>query len=274
MPPVDQSPGVEPGPSSPGSMIVTFAGLYLRKAGGWIAVADLIKLLEVAGQSAAAVRQALVRLKSRGFLAAERQAGRAGYRLTERGLADLAVGDGRIFRYGESDESDGWVLAVFSVPEQARPERHRLRTQLAWLGFGTVSAGVWIAPATLATRAQQHIADCGLGAYVTWFSGRALRPDIDHWWDLDALGSLYRTFLRHWESAAEADDDADPDDLAMARYLTLVDEWRQFPRIDPGLPAALLPPHWPGRRAFEVFVRLQAVWSGPAERFALGQVGG
>lgn len=54
----------EPAVASPGSLIITFAGLHLRRIGGWIAVADLLALLEGAGQPAASTRQALVRLKS------------------------------------------------------------------------------------------------------------------------------------------------------------------------------------------------------------------
>lgn len=137
--------------ASPGSLIVTFAGRYLRRIGGWIAVADLISLLATTGQRPAATRAALVRLKSRGFVASETRVGRAGYRLTEHGLEDLAVGDARIFRYGEAGLTDDWVLAVFSVPDEARAERHQLRQQLVWQGFSSVGSGVCIAPATLAT---------------------------------------------------------------------------------------------------------------------------
>ncbi len=283
----DSPAGTGPSGPSPGSLIVTFAGLYLRELGGWIAVADLIKLLVVAGQAPPAVRQALVRLKSRGFLTADRQAGRAGYRLTQDGLADLAIGDGRIFRYGEADESHGWVLAVFSVPEHNRSERHRLRTQLTWLGFGTVGPGVWVAPATLADRAQSHIRDCGLDEYVTWFTGQAMKPDVERWWDLDALTGLYEGFLDRWQPAVERRDSTGRDAAeptgpgvagltgqAMASYLSLVDSWRQFPRVDPGLPATLLPAKWPGRRAFGVFSALHARWSADAERFVRAQLSG
>ena len=262
------------GVSNPGSLIVTFAGLYVRDFGGWIAVSDLIRLLELAGQPATAVRQALVRLKSRGFFSGERRNERAGYRLTEAGLAELAVGDARIFRYGEATESDGWVLAVFSVPEDARSERHRLRRELAWLGFGTVSAGVWIAPATLADRTQMHLRRCGLDAYVTWFTGRALEPEVGRWWDLGGLARLYLEFLGRWESISASTAPLPSGERAMVDYLALVDGWRQFPRIDPGLPAGLLPPDWPGRRAFRAFGRLQDRWSTPAWDFVQDQLGG
>src|SRR5664279_4786930 len=81
-------PGPPGPPGSPGSLIVSFAGSYLREIGGWIAVADLIKCLQAVELTAPSVRQALVRLKSRGFLAAERRSGEAGYLLTRAGVDD------------------------------------------------------------------------------------------------------------------------------------------------------------------------------------------
>lgn len=259
--------------STPGSMIVTFAGLHLREIGGWVAVADLITLLGLTGQQPTAVRQALVRLKSRGHLASQKRDGRAGYALTEAGLADLALGDARIFRYGEAGESDGWVLALFSVPEHARAQRHRLRSNLSWLGFGTVSPGARIAPAALAGRAAALLETAGLAEYVTWFTAQTVgAADVAAWWDLAALRNLYQEFLLRWEPRAVASGAPAPDaadDACFAQYVALVDDWRQFPRIDPGLPASLLPAGWQGRRAFEVFSALRDRWSEPGRRFVL-----
>ena len=39
-----------------------------------------------------------------------------------------------------------WLLLVLRVPEQRRELRHRLTTQLAWAGFGSLGGGLWITP--------------------------------------------------------------------------------------------------------------------------------
>jgi len=263
--------GGEAASSSPGSLIVTFAGLYLREAANWIAVADLVALLGIAGQAETAVRQALVRLKSRQFLQSQTRHGRAGYALTDTGLNDLLIGDARIFRFGEAPESSGWVLAVFSVPEQARSERHRLRSHLSWMGFGTVSAGVWIAPATLAAAAQSLIESDGLAGYVTWFTGHSIgAAEVSAWWDLGALRLLYDEFLQRWQPVARPVVHTPKNGAsAFADYLQLVDSWRQFPRIDPGLPAALLPANWQGRTAFDTFTQLRSRWATTGHSFVM-----
>ena len=245
---------------SPGSMIVSFAGSFLRQIGGEIAVADLIRCLAGVGVGDAATRQALSRLKARGFLAPVRVGGRAGYRLTEAGLADLRSGDRRIFHRPAARADDGWVLAVFSVPESERAQRHRLRSELSWLGFGTVAAGVWAAPRPLAEPTRATLTAAGLDRYVTWFEARHLSPvDVGQWWDLPALRTAYDGFL-----AAHRDDLAATDltdEAAFARYLRVIDAWRVFPRIDPGLPAALLPRDWPAADAWATFSGLHDRWA-------------
>lgn len=245
---------------SPGSLIVSFAGSYLRELGGWIAVADLIRCLEGVRLSDPSVRQALVRLKSRGFLAAVRRSGVAGYQLTEEGLNDLVTGDRRIFRHPETTVEQGWVLAVFSVPEADRNLRHRLRTELSWLGFGTVSPGVWIAPRPLAEPTRNLLQVAGLDGYVTWFGAHHLTDiDVATWWDLPALSEQYAAFLADHQGALAHPEV--PDDQAFAGYLRLIDQWRLFPRLDPGLPAPLLPPEWPAGAAWEVFRTLHDRWA-------------
>jgi phenylacetic acid degradation operon negative regulatory protein len=89
---------------------------------------------------------------------------------------------------------------VFSVPENERSRRHTLRSRLAWLGFGTVSAGVWIAPGQLADETQDVLSNYGLAPYVTLFRADYLafgdvREQVGPWWDLARLEELYQAFI-------------------------------------------------------------------------------
>lgn len=266
-------------PGSPGSFIVTFTGLHLRRLGGWIAVADLLRALAAVDLPGTSVRQALTRLKARGFLAAEKHGTSAGYALTELGRRDLATGDRRIFTAPERDPADGWALAVFSVPESDRDRRHRLRSLLSASGFGAVANGVWIAPRPLAAPTRAELAAGDLDRYVTWFAvqddapsaGAAPLPppgpqDVARWWDLPGLAALYRSFLATWGDvdAAAVLHGGGPA-AAFAQDLLLVDAWRVFPRTDPGLPPHLLPDDWPGTAARATFARLRGTWADPAQ---------
>src|SRR4051812_17418653 len=82
----------------PRSLLMTFFGAFLRRLGGWIAVADLVALMGDLGLDEQAVRSAVSRLKRRGIVAPERRGGAAGDRLTTRGEASLEAGGAARFR--------------------------------------------------------------------------------------------------------------------------------------------------------------------------------
>ena len=259
----------EPGASDgltaqPRALIVTIYGLYARDTGGWFSIAALIRLMAELGVEEPAVRSAISRLKLRGLLESRRVGGAAGYGLSAGGRKILADGDRRIFRPPRASADDGWLLAVFSVPEHERARRHALRSRLAWLGFGTVSAGVWIAPAHLADETRDVLATDDLTTYVSLFTAGYLafgdvRAKIGQWWDLARLEQLYQAFidsaapvLVRWQPA-----DGDPGQ-AFADYVRVLTAWRRLPFLDPGLPPELLPADWHAARAAELFGRLHA----------------
>jgi phenylacetic acid degradation operon negative regulatory protein len=268
-------------------LIVTIYGLYAREVGGWLSVASLIRLMAAAGADEPAVRSSISRLKQRGILEPVRAGGAAGYALSGAGIEILAEGDRRIFERPRALLADGWLLAVFSVPEQERRRRHALRSRLAWLGFGTVSAGVWIAPGHLAAQTSDVLRRHGLSGYVNLFRADYLafgevRELIGQWWDLERLAREYQAFLAEaapvlarWEpdgTGPGAGDQVQRDQRAFADYVQMLTAWRRLPFLDPGLPAELLPGHWPGLAAAEAFAALRARLAGPARAHVLAVI--
>ena len=65
-----------------------------------------------------------------------------------------------------------------------------------------------------------------------------------------------------------------PDEQAFAGYLRLIDDWRLFPRLDPGLPESLLPADWPAREAWELFRTLHERWAAAGLRHVRSVVAG
>jgi phenylacetic acid degradation operon negative regulatory protein len=231
---------------------MTFFGAFLRRLGGWIAVADLIALMAELDLDEQAVRSAVSRLKRRGVIESERRDGAAGYRLTARGEAILRAGDARIYKRAAGD--DGWLLVVFSVPESQRAIRHRLRSGLAGLGLGLVAPAVWIAPAHLREEVEQLVTDLGVER-VDLFDAQPL-GDPSRYWDFDALTAEYERYLAEWESRPVE---------GFADYIRHLDAWRRIPFHDPGLPTPA------GERAWRVFAELDtrlapAAWDRVAAR--------
>src|SRR3954468_16056435 len=177
---------------------MTFFGAFLRRLGGWIAVADLITLMAELELDAQSVRSSVSRLKRRGVIASERRDGAAGYRLTGRGEAILRAGDARIFARAQAP---GWLLVVFSIPEAQRALRHRLRAGLAGLGLGIVAPAVWIAPAQLEAEGAALGGQLALEHRVELFAAQARGGDPAHWWDLERIAAEYRRYVARWEPA-------------------------------------------------------------------------
>ncbi|MGW0732695.1 PaaX family transcriptional regulator [Streptomyces sp. NPDC002851] len=263
---------------TPRSLIVTYYGAYGRRTAGAVPVAELIRLLGPVGVDAPSVRSSVSRLKRRGLLLPERTAeGAAGYVLSAEARQLLDDGDRRIYLTEEPKLEDGWVLAVFSVPEPERSKRHVLRSRLAGLGFGTAAPGVWIAPARLYEETRHTLDRLQLSPYVDLFRGEHLgftptAEAVARWWDLTAIAERHEEFraahepvLHAWESRGDAT--ADPE-AAYRDYLLALDSWRRLPYIDPGLPAELLPEDWPGERSAAVFEALDARLREAGGRFA------
>ncbi|MFG2225067.1 PaaX family transcriptional regulator C-terminal domain-containing protein [Streptomyces sp. NPDC048644] len=256
---------------TPRQLIVTVYGLYSRRQGGWLSVAALIGLLAGLGVDGQAVRSAVHRLKRHGVLDATRHDGAAGYELSEAGLTILREGDERIFRRTRATLTDGWLLAVFSVPESERNKRHQLRSQLTRLGFGTVSAGVWIAPAHLHDATAAMLRRLDLTAYADllrcdYLAFGDLSEKVRQWWDFAQLEPLYADFIADHGPVLEHLGSRTPVDgpEAFTTYVQALTDWRRLPYLDPGLPAELLPADWVGIRAADLFFALHDALEAPA----------
>ncbi|GAA2775103.1 PaaX family transcriptional regulator C-terminal domain-containing protein [Saccharopolyspora taberi] len=251
--------------AQPRQLIVTVYGLYARETGGWLSVAALVRLLSDLGVEEPAVRSSISRLKRRGILVASRSGGAAGYELSEQALEILREGDERIFSRERATPADGWLLAVFSVPESQRQKRHVLRTQLSRLGFGTVAPGVWIAPAHLRGAVVNALRRFELDSYAELFHAEhvafgELRTKVGQWWDLEQLQRLYGEFvglhepvLKRWRRRRSRHERE-----AFLDYVRVLTDWRRLPYLDPGLPAELLPAEWNGAVAADLFFTLKS----------------
>ncbi|GAA1346027.1 PaaX family transcriptional regulator C-terminal domain-containing protein [Arthrobacter roseus] len=268
-------------------LIVTLFGLYCRNPGNSLPVASLVSLLGDLGYDAPGVRSAVSRLKAKGVLRSTRVEGIAAYKLSESQQTVFAEGDQRIFAEQREDGDHDWLLALFSVPEAQRHLRHRLRTILAALGFGTVTPGVWIASSGIVDRARASLAAHELDQFVEFFRGDYLfdgdvRAKVATWWNLEAIDELIGEFLEVYSGAdtawaqrlggdpevreSTADEEACRD--AFRYYVPMLTLWRRLPYRDPNLPLDYLPEWWREPEARRVFGRTYQIIAPLAERHA------
>lgn len=257
------------------SLIFDVYGAYVRDLGGWISIADLVALLGQLGTEEAQVRSSVSRFAAQGLLSRHRNAGQVGYELTEQAWQILAEGDDRIFKRLEPAAlADGWVLVTFSVPEEIRAARHRLRSRLARLGFGNLGSGLWIAPQRVMDRTVDMVTELGLAHHVDVFEAhhRAFGEPAElvrRCWDIPAIAGAYREFVADCRPVLTRIDDRPAGDHpvdAFVNYTTALHRWRKLPYVDPGLPSDLLPDDWEGAEAGLLFAELRARLEPAAKR--------
>jgi phenylacetic acid degradation operon negative regulatory protein len=250
------------------SLLLTVLGEYVapRRASTW--TGTLVEALGTLGVREKAARQVLLRSATDGWLVGERHGRRVRFELSPEIHDLLAEGAGRIYSFGAGrvDWDGRWLVVVASVPEEQRHLRHKLRTGLAWAGFGPLGQGVWVCPdAGREEEARRVVESLGPSVQATSFVGRHAQVGdesalVARAWNLSDLERRYDSFLAEFGRARPAGDE----DVFRAQT-RLVHEWRRFLFLDPGLPDTLLPSTWPGRRARELFLRRHDEWASGAQ---------
>jgi phenylacetic acid degradation operon negative regulatory protein len=241
-------------------LLFTVLGEFVLPTGGSAWTSAFIEVFARLGVEEKAIRQALARTATDGWIKPERHGRRTRWRLTPAGDRLLTEGSERIYAFtGIRRGWDGsWLLVLARVPEGDRPARHRLRTRLSWAGLGTPAPGVWITTYTERTGEveevlrQAGIVDRQIFA-ATHRGGGELATLVSQAWDLPAIEQRYEEFLAEFAPSSAKDP--------LIRLIDLVHAWRRFPSLDPGLPAQLLPARWSGARAARLFAARHAKWS-------------
>jgi phenylacetic acid degradation operon negative regulatory protein len=225
-------------------------------------VAGLVRLLAPAGIAAPAVRTAISRMVSQGWLEPVTVGGARGYAATEQAIRRLDAARQRVYRRTAREWDHTWQLVFVEAPVD-RAARGRVHKELSFLGYAEMSECVWVSPFV---RPELEGALQRAGARATTAVARDFSPAgaPAEAWDLDHLAAAYSA----WHASAETEIERhlrshdDPDEAAFAARFHLVHEWRKFLFVDPGLPDDLLPADWPGRTASAFFTdcadRLQA----------------
>jgi len=249
--------------------MLTFLGEYLLGRSLCVYSRSIIDVLARVGVSEQATRSTLTRMVNADLLRRQRRGQRMYFGLTERSTQVLEDGQRRLRDTGPVNHTwDGfWTLLGFSLPGSWQRERHDLRSQLTWAGFGPLQGGLWIAAS--ARNVDQIVASLGPQAHVRVFHARTshltdVNDMIRDTYDLDGLAARYQEFRERWEPAAST-----PATDPLAAKLRLVTDWLQLIRRDPRLPVQHLPAWWPAITAQDLFHRLDAQLLEPARAAAI-----
>jgi phenylacetic acid degradation operon negative regulatory protein len=248
--------------ASPQHLIVTLLGDYWLGRTEHLPSASLVALAGEFEITSTSARAALSRLARRGLLESSKVGRRTYYGLTRRAESVLEDGAHRIVSLGLTHGPwDGsWVVVIFSVPEGQRDLRHLLRTRLRWLGFAPLYDRVWVSPRARVEEAATLLEELGIETstvFVSTVASVSEGGDPLRAWDLAALQASYEAFIDQFAPMLDRVRSGDVGSAeALVARTQVMDVWRQFPNLDPGLPDDALPAGWPRRAASEIFSRV------------------
>lgn len=235
------------------SVIVTVFGDAVLPRGGTISLQALQEIMARFGVEPGAVRTALSRLASEGWVIRQRRGRLSHYSLDVQGRRSFDEATQRIYASGPVEWDGRWTVAIPVVPEE-----NGAAAALEAAGFVSRS-GTWLRPEVTGARPMPEDID----HFLIIKDQPGIAPsDAYKLWDVENVADAVADFLeslRPLEALLDRGEEPAPLDAIALRTL-LIHQWRRIVLRAPALPIDLLPPSWPaleGRmRLKEVYARL------------------
>lgn len=258
-----------------GSLIVTVFGDAIAPRGGTVWIGSLIRVLSDFGISERLVRTSVFRLTRDDWLEVDQVGRRSYYSLSSDGVEEFKQATVRIYGDPRQSWEGGWCLALLAGLDGEQKEA--IRKELAWLGFGAISANLLAHPKPALNELESVLRDAGLDDQVVLMRGTTLdrkqddtmRALVHRRWNLDEIDQRYGAFLEQFRPvfrAARRTKQADPR-LAFQIRTLLIQEYRHILLRDPLLPAELLPTAWNGTAAYQLCRNLYGAVYAAADAF-------
>lgn len=249
------------------SLLLTMLGALVLPHQQPVWTASLLYVMTGLGLEEQTARQAIARAADAGLIVNEKHGRAVRWIVTDAAKAEIV----EVTERAESliNPPQRWdgrclVLAV-TIPQHLRTVRKRLYRSLYWQGFGNPAPGLWASPhADRVEELRKAIHELGLDDHTITFIGNTLGVGLSdaeivaRAWDLDQMSARYEKLIETYQYV-----EPQPGDDLLLTHLSLLNEYREFPAMDPQLPEDLLA-NWVGRRATELFVSLNQRWSGAA----------
>lgn len=268
--------------SSSRDLLLTLFGEHLSHRSDPVWVGSLVRLLAPLGVSDGAVRTALSRMTSEGWMVSSREGRHAFYRLTPSGREEVASRDRRrTYRGSWKEPWDGrWTLVHYSIGGERPGLRERLRRRLRRLGFGSAGGGVWLSPHPMVELVRELASGHEVEDQLQVFRAEYRGPDgadglLDRCWELPELNEAYEEFIdrrleQYHRCRRDLAEGALPGESAYVLHLELMLEFADFPLADPVLPPALQPETWGGECAEVLFDTMREMLVTPASDYVDG----
>ena len=253
-------------PVSGTSLISSFYGDALAHRGGEISIASLTALFEGLGFGERFIRTSLFRLHKEEWLEVTRLGRRSFYRLSEKGARITRRAEHKIYCTEQPAWDGKWLLLLSEGLE--RKTLLDVKKQLIWQGFGVLAPSLMASPSQNLAEVQALLFEAGVAENVICFeatsplalSRAALRARVEECWQLTEKNQRLESFIETFRPLQRLLKEAKDEELTAERcfhlQLLVVDCYRRITLRDPMLPQELLPSHWSGQTARQLFTNI------------------
>jgi len=247
------------------SYIVTVFGDVLSQHDDWLWLGSLIEALKPLGYSERLIRTSVFRLVQDDWLQVKKVGRKSFYAFTTSAKLHYEKAARRIYAGTQDNWHGNWLLVLPSfVSEQAMPA---FRRQLHWLGFSSLSSGVFAHPCIDQTSLEETLKELKLTDSVVVFScktiddssANVLKVLVQKQWHISELADQYQQLLTSYQALQdkiiakaknqgkyqEPSSTITEQQCFLLRTL-LIHEYRRVLLKDHELPKQMLPEQWQG----------------------------
>ena len=243
----------------PQHLLLTLLGDFWTGRREPLPSAAVVAWLSVFDVNEAGARAAIGRLAKRGNLDVVREGRNTSYRVADRLVELLPYGSlhTQSFGYSRTGWNGQWTMVAFSIADDSRRVRLRLRSALELLGYAALYDGVWVSPYTPNDRLEATLSSYAEVSCTVIVGPVEAGVSPASAWDLAPLRALYDRFISTFapitmrmRTGTMSDRDA------LVARIQVAYRWFVIATVDPDLPAELLPNDWPRNAARDIFVNL------------------
>ncbi len=253
------------------TLLVTLFGDVVSQHGNWIWLGSLIKALQPFGYSERLVRTSVNRLLKEDWLQAKTLGRKSYYCFTDTAQRHYTKAARRIYAKNLRSKDHKWLIVFTSfVDEKQLPE---FKKQLNWLGFSSLSAGVFAHPDCSLDSLHETINELKLSDSVVIFdsqihnssSAKVLKKLVFEKWQLNLLQQKYQNLISTYSLFIEAENFNKQQSFAMR--VLLIHEYRRILLNDHELSDEMLPEGWQGHQANQLVQTLYAKFNLPSLKY-------
>lgn len=176
--------------------------------------------------------------------------------LTQKGFHEICL-QFPYFRFLLDNWDKKWRILSYEIPESKRDLRDRLRREVAGWGLGPWHRSFWLTPHPIIENLKGLVKGKEEEQFIQAFEADHAFGEtdvlIEKVWGKSALDKKYRELFKKWHDTLAQDKEKH------TKFTSIIKEYIEIIRQDPGLPKELIGEGWIGYEAFNIFKEIRNI---------------